>query len=484
MFTMLRWKTRWLLPLGALLGLTLIALLALTPPLALGQGEPEEVLYARIPAHAEGDQSGTPDQGVAENMEIVGRHDLGGRGFNADVWVHNQVAYVGQWGFGDPQHPERCPSGAKSGVKVLDVSDPAHPRLIATLQNPPQTTAEDVQVLRYTSGRFKDRDIALVGIQACFRTNLAIPRGLQLFDVTDPAHPQEIGFLNTGPATGVHEFWAVQRADGVFAILAVPFSMLRDDRTPPRGDVRIVDVSDPTRPREIADWSSEQELGQGTFDGFGCFPFVFAHGAFTDRAGMRAFVAHWDLGTVILDIADPGSPVFLGHTGYAAEAEGDGHSVDMTQDERFLLQADEVIPPNSNCQAPDRHTEKGWGYLRVFDLANLSSPPQVGQFKTDHAASPNRPRKGDYSIHNPLVVGDKAYLSWYSDGVRVVDISNPATPVEQAFLVPPAAKDPLRVLPFAPEVWGVVADERSCVYLSEMNFGLYVVRETGASACQ
>ncbi len=145
--------------------------------------------------------------------------------------------------------------------------------------------------------------------------------------------------------------------------------------------------------------------------------------------------------------------------------------------------ADEVIPPPGNCQAPDKQTEKGWGYLRVFDLSNLNDPPQVGQFKTDHAASPNRQRKGDYSIHNPVVVGNKAYLSWYSDGVRVVDISNPAAPVEQAFLVPPSVKDPLHVLPFAPEVWGVVVDERGCIYLSEMNFGLYVVRETQANTC-
>lgn len=48
-------------------------------------------------------------------MEMVGRNALGGRGFNADVWVHEGVAYVGQWGFGDASHPDRCPTGAPSG---------------------------------------------------------------------------------------------------------------------------------------------------------------------------------------------------------------------------------------------------------------------------------------------------------------------------------------------------------------------------------
>jgi hypothetical protein len=51
-------------------------------------------------------QSQTPYQGgqkaaSAFNMEAVGQHDLGGRGFNADVWAHEGFAYIGHWGFTD-----------------------------------------------------------------------------------------------------------------------------------------------------------------------------------------------------------------------------------------------------------------------------------------------------------------------------------------------------------------------------------------------
>ena len=35
------------------------------------------------------------------NMEVVGQNDLGGSGFNGDVWVHDGFAYVGHWGFQD-----------------------------------------------------------------------------------------------------------------------------------------------------------------------------------------------------------------------------------------------------------------------------------------------------------------------------------------------------------------------------------------------
>jgi len=40
-------------------------------------------------------------QGSARYMVAVGHHALGGRGYNADVWVHEQYAYVGSWGSSD-----------------------------------------------------------------------------------------------------------------------------------------------------------------------------------------------------------------------------------------------------------------------------------------------------------------------------------------------------------------------------------------------
>ncbi len=461
----------------ALAGLLLAPPLA--PPIVFGEQDPEEVLDSRIPS--QGDLAGTPDQGVAFKMEIVGSNSLGGRGFNADVWVHDGVAYVGQWGFGDPSHPDRCPSGDKAGVKVIDVSDPTRPEVIATLQNPPGTTAEDVEVLTFPRGK---RTIAMVGIQACFRLNAGAKRGLQLFDVTHPRNPEEVGFLDTGNfARGVHEFTAFERRGRVFAVLTVPFSQIRD--TAGRGDIRIAEVTDPAHPVEIADFHFVRDAGlPGNREGFGCFPFNFAHGAAVNDAGTLAFVSSFDLGTVILDITDPTDPIFLGRTPYPANVEGDAHSADLSTDERFLFQADEVIPPNSNCQAPDRHTEKSWGYVRVFDISNLASPVQVGAFQTPNSMSPNRMRKGDYSVHNPVVVGSRLYTSWYSDGVRVANISDPTKPGEIAYVVPPPSKDPLNVLGYVPEVWGVVIDPRGCVLMSDMNGGLFIARVTFDAGCK
>ena len=94
------------------------------------------VAAAPAAAHV-GQQTGTVEwvdpespeaQGDARNMAVVGANNIGGRGFNADVWVHEKYAYVGSWGFSDwaSGSKERfCPSPEKAGVAVLDTSVPS-----------------------------------------------------------------------------------------------------------------------------------------------------------------------------------------------------------------------------------------------------------------------------------------------------------------------------------------------------------------------
>src|SRR3989304_351134 len=55
----------------------------------------------------------------------VGFHNLGGSGFNGDVWLHGSFAYVGSWGIGGD-----CPG---TGVKVVDISNPLVPTLVDVL---------------------------------------------------------------------------------------------------------------------------------------------------------------------------------------------------------------------------------------------------------------------------------------------------------------------------------------------------------------
>jgi hypothetical protein len=156
--------------------------------------------------------------------------------------------------------------------------------------------------------------------------------------------------------------------------------------------------------------------------------------------------------------------MYLGRTMYPAGAAGDTHSVALARDDTLLLVADEDEDPSG-----------GWGFLRIWDITNRRDPVEVGRYATPESERFPPARPGLFTIHNPTVRGTLAFLSWYSDGIRVVDISDPQQPVEVAAFVPPDTADPFRVSPDSAMVWGV-ALERDLVLASDTHAGLYVLR--------
>ena len=447
------------------------------------------LVAAAVPAFPDGQKSGS-----IENMEVVGHTDLGGRGFNGDVWVHEGFAYVGHWGFSDWNdggEQRFCPSGDAAGVKVVDVGDPVHPQVVATLQNPPGTSAEDVVVYTAENGPLAGHDIAATGLQVCggSRYDTSFARGLMLWDVTDPGNPHELGLLDSGCCTrGVHEFEVRARADlgRTFAYASVPTSEYVDSVSPSgrrdqqgRGDFRLFDITDPVNPFEVSDWGVLADLGGPPGAPLGCDPDpTYGHSAEPSDDGRLAFVAYWDSGFIALDLSDPADPVFRGRTNYPRNADGDAHSSNYDDGRGLLFTADEDFCKNSGPE-----TEKGFGYLRVYDYGNLAKPVQIGEYRTPNSLGTDDQAAGDYVIHNPFLVGQTLYVSWYSDGVRVIDVSNPAAPTELAHFVPPAVKNPVQpsqrgVLTNTAQVWGVVVDDDGLVYASDMNSGLWILRRT------
>src|SRR5262249_1568163 len=152
-------------------------------------------------------------------------------GFNADVAALDGYAYVGTYGAGT-----HCPS---LGVHIVDVSDPAAPRFVATSARYQGTSAEDVVVRRVASPFFTG-DLLAAGIQRCATGN-GVRGGLALVDVSAPHNPVELGFFDTGTGPrGVHELDLAQQDGRLLALLAVP-----NAERAGIGDVQIVDITDP-----------------------------------------------------------------------------------------------------------------------------------------------------------------------------------------------------------------------------------------------
>ena len=117
----------------------------------------------------------------------------------------------------------------------------------------------------------------------------------------------------------------------------------------------------------------------------------------------------------------------------------------------------------------------GWGYLRFFDIEDPADPKQLSAFattNTDNEALAKQSEKW-WSVHNPEVRSNKVYASWYSDGVRVIDISDPSSPHEISSW---AGEDIPEDAP-AIDIWGVVP-HGDLLLVSDRNYGLYILKHT------
>jgi hypothetical protein len=310
-----------------------------------------------------------------------------------------------------------------------------------------------------------------------------------LWDVTTPSAPRELGFLDTGCCTrGVHEFEVQNRDDlqKTFAYVTVPAGHYPDPlnangirEANGLGDFRLIDITDPRSPALASTWAI-QDIGGPFSAGQGCDADAnYGHGAEPSADGKLAFVSYWDSGFVALDVSNPSKPVYKGRTTYRPTEDGDGHSSNYDEGRKLLFSADEDF-----CKTSGAGIEKGFGYLRVWDESHLGAPVEIGQYHTPNSLGTNDQAAGDFVIHNPLLVGTDVYASWYSDGIRVIDTSNPRAPTEVAYFVPPAAANPVKpaqrgTLTNTTQVWGVEVDESTgLIYASDMNSGLWILKRT------
>jgi hypothetical protein len=394
-----------------------------------------------------------------------------GGGHHGDVWAHRGFAYLSSWRGDD------CPA---SGVRVIDLSRPSRPQHVATFADAARepeirgTWTEKTIVREARSASFRGT-IAVTSMQHCDERAF---RGFGLYDLTDPRSPKRLALVRTEGVRGSHEIWLENARGRVWVYTAIVRSELlsspdydakaRTARTPGLADFRIFDVTDPRKPVQVGSWGSWKELGIHPNDGRGVYPANLVHSVITDDAAKRAYLSNWDLGTVILDISRPAAPRYLGRTRLpASEPQGDAHSTALARNGTLLIETHETV----------------LGRPTFFDIANPRRPKRVGTLRLPEADAAPKPHNPYYahSVHDPKVLGDHAFFSWYRHGIVVADISRPARPKVVARFVPPGTADPTGDTcgrgsgGSCAFVWGVFATQ-AYVLASDMNSGLWVLR--------
>jgi hypothetical protein len=377
-------------------------------------------------------------------------HAYPGGGYTGDVYVHRGFAYLSSWGGG-----ASCPA---QGVRVYDMNRPAHPRHVSTFGDGASTidvrgTWTEKTIVQHVATPSFTGELAATSFQNCPVTNSY--RGFGLYDVTNPRSPKQLALVRTDPG-GSHEIWLQPKGRRAYVYTAVPLAEF-PGRQPSPG-FRIFDVTDPRHPVEVGSWIAPPSLKSGKLR-------TFVHSVRVNPAATRAYLSYWDLGTVILDISNPAQPRYLGRT---SDTQPAAHSTALTANGKVMIET---------------HETSG-GRPSFWDISDPRHPKLLSVFNAPkRLVAEARKRSGEtgfgLGVHDPKIVGHRAYFSWYSLGVLVVDISNPRHPRFVAQFLPPPARDPDKSLCRAGTrctfTWGVYPTARYSV-ASDMVGGLWVFR--------
>jgi hypothetical protein len=258
--------------------------------------------------------------------------------------------------------------------------------------------------------------------------------GMRIIDIANPATPVEIGHIPVSYPDVNEIYNDVKIVDAAGARYILVASS--------RVGIRVYDVTTPAAPRFVTSFGTQGD------------PYMNVHTLFVD--GGRAYLANRDIGLEIWDIADPAQPARLG-TYFPAGAPDTAflHDLYVEGDRAYLnfWSAGMRIIDVSNPAAPREvgaftsygnfsshsswvttvagrriagHGDEEWGsHLRLVDVTEGTPTfgQQIGEWQT-------RP---EVSAHNVMAVGTDIVMTHYQDGVRIIDISDPARPETTAW---------------------------------------------------
>ena len=360
----------------------------------------------------------------------------------SEIWLHpnGKVAYLGTHGGGDRLY-------------VIDVSNPARPVVVDSLQsntrlvNDVMTTA-DGNTMVFTREGASDRR-----------------NGIVIADTRDPLHPKVVAEFTEGVTGGVHSaFVHTQPKHGTHVYLT-------NDAT---GAIHIVDIGDPARPKEVAQWKTPGPDDSGRY----------VHDVEV-KDGLL-YGSWWNDGLVILDVGNgikggtPSDPRLVTQYKYDLDAlyrdveavSGPGFTRGTHtawRHRNYVFIADEVYRNGTVAGAKDASASRMYGTLQVLDVSDIEHPRAVAWYTPEYGG-----------VHNLWVAGDTLYLGAYDGGFRVFDVSGElrgdlrAQGREIAHLHTADMDGVNKNVAFT---WGAVVNPSDgLAYVSDFNNGLWVVR--------
>lgn len=287
-------------------------------------------------------------------------------------------------------------------------------------------------------------------------------RGYRTFDCTDITRPRLLQEVSTGTTGGgTHaNYWD----GGRYAYLDCGWDdqlRMESSERPYSNGLMIIDLQDPARVKEVARWwvpgqryGEEAQYKQYPFAGDGS-SWTGNHGGACapkrlEDGGRYAYCGMGQFGMFTLDLADPSRPKVVHRTAHELEAMGGipYHTIYPIPDDPAHPQLKNHLIAVFECLETD--CREPWHTSYVIDASDPAAPKIVGIFPRPlpHPDAPYADfcqARGRFSSHNiqPLIAPGQAKanivaLTYFSAGLRIYDIADPANPKEVAYWVPAA----------------------------------------------
>jgi hypothetical protein len=361
--------------------------------------------------------------GTVQNFELIGYDPIGAIGWHGGLALKDGCAYVGNY--------------VNTAVSILEISDPAHPVQLDGLPISPGAQPVELRCI-------PDLNLLVVADMGLNQ--------LLTFDVTECTQPTLLGRLELpGPP---HEFFLWRNESQVFAYCAM------FDHGPP--DLVVVDLTEPSEPKEVARWSAADEGAPGIL-----------HSLSVSSDGSSAYLAMWRGGFLVLEVDLPHLAVKRDREGGFDPADFPRtHSAVLLQDPRFVLLASEIF----DCP---------FAGLAIADSNNPAYPEIVSSVLLPENRCDNLPHPDAvFSSHNPLVVDNLVFVSWYAAGVQALDLRDPYAPQRVGQFVPTGEGIASRGLlgSYQSQMFSYPILRDGLLYVTDSRNGLYVLRYTGPGA--
>jgi len=343
---------------------------------------------------------------------------------NSDLAFWGDLAFAGNYG----------------GFRVIDISAPGNPKVIANVICPgPQNDVsvwENILILSIDQVRTKPTCDSAVAVPQTLETGW---EGLRIFDVSDPANPQYVTSVYT--ACGSHTHTTIPDLAHNRLLVYISSYPLRsgpdcgphDDPTdthdPLHRKISIVEI--PLGNPAAAHVLATPAIDVPTFDLLSnAFPGVFnpMQGCHDIQFNLTHMLAATACGSVgqLWDISNPANPNTLNPLWKVDQPQVQFyHSALFSEGGDTVIFGDEII--FGSC---DDGTGSGqlWFHDRMTGATQSSFQiprPQPGQYCSSHLF-----------INIPGVRGDVLVASWYAGGTIAVDYTNRSAPTEIGYYDP------------------------------------------------